>query len=311
MQLVESYDSVPARLKGSVVALGNFDGVHLGHKAVIGKARELARASGSPSAVLTFEPHPRIVFKPDQPPFRLTPKDQKAKFIGQEGIDCCVMQAFDIGFSRMSATEFVEKILVSGMGASHLVVGYDFKFGKGREGNCDFLQANAAEFGFSTTRVDPLNDRDGNPLSSTRVREALLAGDLAQAEAILGRQHEIAGEVMEGDKRGRTIGFPTANIGLADYQRPRFGVYSVRAEMPDGRLVDGVANIGSRPTVDGKDERLEVHLFDLDEDLYGKRLSIRLCSFIRPEMKFSSFDELKSRIAEDAQTARSVLADMK
>lgn len=310
MQLVDTYDNLPSELSGGVVVLGNFDGVHLGHRTVIAESRRIAAEIGAPTLVLTFEPHPRSVFAPDSPPFRLTPSAMKARLLAAEGVDGCIMQKFDRAFSLRSAESFVQDVLIGGLAARHVVVGYDFKFGNGREGDYDFLLRHSQRFGFATTQVAPFSGPDGQPLSSTRVRLALVDGDLATAEQVLGRRHEIEGVVSEGDRRGRTIGFPTANIGLGDCLRPKFGVYAIEAVLPDGAVVAGVANIGSRPTVDGTDERLEAHLFDFDGDLYGKRLSIRLCSFIRPERKFSSFDELKAQIARDADTARRDLLEL-
>jgi riboflavin kinase/FMN adenylyltransferase len=310
MQLVDTYGNLPPDLSGGVIVLGNFDGVHLGHRTVIAESRRIAGELDVPTMVLTFEPHPRSLFAPDSPPFRLTPASQKARLLAEEGVDGCIMQKFDREFSRRTAESFVQDVLIAGLAARHVVVGYDFKFGNGREGDYNFLRQNASRYGFGVTQVAPFADAEGLPLSSTRVRQALVEGDLGTAQRILGRRHEIEGEVFEGDRRGRTIGFPTANIRLGECLRPRFGVYAVEAVLPDGRIQPGVANVGARPTVDGKDERLEVHLFDFDGDLYGKRLSIRLCSFIRPEQKFSSLDELKSQIARDADTARRDLLEL-
>lgn len=309
MQLVDTYDSLPRSLAGSVVVLGNFDGVHLGHAGVIQAARHMADEIGTKVVVLTFEPHPRSVFAPHLPPFRLTPKAAKARFLAEIGVAGCVAQKFDAAFSKHSAEDFVRSVLIGGLQLRHLVVGADFRFGKGREGDVSYLQSNADKFDFRTSCIEPVLDPQGVAYSSTRVREALSEGDVGTAASILGRPFQIEGTVVQGEQRGRTIGFPTANILLGEYIRPRLGVYAVRAEMPGGEMVSGVANIGKRPTVDGLDERLEVHLFDFAGDIYGKNLNIHLQSFIRPEQKFANFEELKTQIVRDAETARHALQE--
>lgn len=309
MQLVDTYDSLPRPLAGAVVVLGNFDGVHLGHAGVIQAARQMADEMTTKVVVLTFEPHPRSVFAPHLPPFRLTPKAAKARFLAELGVAGCVAQKFDSEFSEHSAEDFVRNVLIRGLQVRHLVVGADFRFGKGRKGDVAYLQSNADRFGFMTSCVEPVLDPNGVAYSSTRVREALTEGDVETAASILGRPFQIEGMVVQGEQRGRTIGFPTANILLGEYIRPKLGVYAVRAEMPDGKMVSGVANIGKRPTVNGLDERLEVHLFDFSSDIYGKNLNIHLQRFIRPEQKFANFEELKIQIVRDAETARHALQE--
>ncbi|WP_044562044.1 bifunctional riboflavin kinase/FAD synthetase [Azospirillum sp. B4] len=311
MKLLRHYEDAPADVRGAVVALGNFDGVHLGHQAVIGQARALAADLGRPAAVVTFEPHPRSVFRPDDPPFRLTPLRIKTRLVEALGMDAMVVLHFDATLSHMTAEEFVEKVLVQGLDAHHVVAGYDFLFGHNRGGDMAMLRALGARHGFGVTEARPVADGAGEPYSSTSVRRHLQEGRPLEAAGILGHPFEIEGRVEHGDKRGRTIGFPTANIEIQDYLRPRFGVYAMRAGVDEGaRTVwhDGVANLGRRPTVGGTVERLEAHLFDFDGDLYGRHVRVQLLDFIRPEMKFENFQALKDQIAQDAQEARRRLA---
>ncbi len=311
MRLFRHTGDLPTDARGAVVALGNFDGVHRGHRAVIGEAQRIAARLGAPSAVLTFEPHPRSVFRPDEPPFRLTPFRVKARHVEALGVDLLFVLHFDEAFQHKSAEAFVTEDLVAGLGARHAVCGPDFVFGHGRAGTVARLSAMGAAFGFGVTAVPPVLDEGGVIFSSTRVREALAAGRPREAAHVLGADWEIEGRVEHGDKRGRTIGFPTANLSLGDYQRPAFGVYAVRAGVDEGVGTvwrDGVANLGRRPTVGGLAERLEVHLFDFSGDLYDRHLRVRLVEFLRPEMKFDGLDALKARIALDAEAARKALS---
>jgi len=294
--------------------MGNFDGLHRGHAVLIGQARDLARAKGRPAAVLTFEPHPRSVFFPAAEPFRLTPFRVKERELARLGIDLLFVQHFDLAFSAKSAADFITDVIVAAVGASHVVVGWDATFGNRRRGNSELLRAAGAEHGFGATVVDPIRGEDATVYSSTHIRELLKAGRPREAAVLLGRFWEIDGRVALGDRRGRTIGFPTANLGLDDYLHPAFGVYAVRvsgdgADDPlAGRTIDGVANIGLRPTVGGLVPRLEAHLFDVDVDLYGRHLRVALVEFIRPEQKFGGLDALKAQIAADAARAREILA---
>ena len=294
--------------------MGNFDGLHRGHAVLIGQARELALARGRPAAVLTFEPHPRSVFFPRAEPFRLTPFRVKERELARLGIDLLFVQHFDLAFSAKSAEDFIAEVIVKAIGASHVVVGWDCTFGKGRRGTPDLLQATGLQHGFGVTILEPVRGEGETIYSSTHIRELLKAGKPREASALLGRFWEIDGRVAIGDRRGRTIGFPTANLGLDDYLHPAFGVYAVlvSGDGPDdplhGRTVEGVANIGLRPTVGGLVPRLEAHLFDIDADLYGRHLRVALVDFIRPEQKFADLDALKAQIAEDAARARAILA---
>ncbi|HEY3917009.1 MAG TPA: bifunctional riboflavin kinase/FAD synthetase [Stellaceae bacterium] len=298
--------------RGAVVAAGNFDGVHLGHQAVLAHAKAIARRDAAPFAVLTFEPHPRAVFQPGLPPFRLTPFRAKSLVLESLGVDLLFVLHFDQAFAQKSAEDFVAETLVAGLGARTVVVGYDFVFGHKRRGTPDLLQAEGAkQHGFGVAVVAPVAAASGTVYSSTQIREHLVAGRPREAAALLGRPWEIDGRVELGDKLGRTIGFPTANIGLADYLRPAPGVYAVRAGIEDGATVhwhDGAANLGWRPTVGGKDLRLETHLFDFSGDLYGKHLRVALIERLRPEQRFDGLDALKAQIAADCIQARGILA---
>jgi riboflavin kinase/FMN adenylyltransferase len=294
--------------------MGNFDGLHRGHAVLIGQGRDLALEQGRPTAVLTFEPHPRSVFFPATEPFRLTPFRVKERELARLGIDLLFVQHFDLGFAAKSAEDFIEEVIVEAIGASHIVVGWDCTFGNRRRGTPDLLRAAGLQHGFDVTVLEPVRGADATVYSSTHIRELLKAGKPGEAAALLGRFWEIDGRVATGDRRGRTIGFPTANIGLDDYLHPAFGVYAVHVsgDGPDdplaGRTIGGVANLGLRPTVGGLVPRLEAHLFDIDVDLYGRHLRVALVDFIRPEQKFAGLEELKAQIAQDAATARAILA---
>jgi riboflavin kinase/FMN adenylyltransferase len=311
MRLYRHWTDLPADARGASVALGNFDGVHRGHRAVVAAAEAAGRARGAPVGVLTFEPHPREVFRPDDPPFRLTPFRTRTRLFEEIGLDLLYVLHFDRDLASRSAEDFVEEILVAGLGVAHVAVGADFRFGKGRGGDVALLRRLAGRLGFGVSEVPPASDPAGRAYSSTRARDALLGGRPREAADILGRPWEIEGRVEPGFRRGRTIGFPTANLGLEGYLRPALGVYAVRAGVDQGpRTVwrDGVANLGRRPTVGGTGELLEVHLLDVAEDLYGRHLRVRLIDFIRPERKFDGLDALKAQIAEDAARARQILS---
>ncbi len=294
--------------KGGVFALGNFDGVHRGHQAVIKAAIEKAHSLGVPPRVLTLEPHPRAVFKPHIPPFRLTPAPVKLRLLKSLGIQDVIVKPFTQEFARLPARDFVENILIGQYGAQHAVAGFDFVFGHNREGNMQNLRNWLTPHNTGVTEVTPFRDARGGVMSSSRVREALQAGDLKTAEHILGRTWSISGIIEHGAQRGRSMNVPTANISLGEYQRPRFGVYAVQAG-PVGTPLNrqGVANIGTRPTVDGKTESLEVHLFDFNDDIYGQEWEVELIDFIRPEQAFTDMDDLREQIMEDIETAKTRL----
>jgi riboflavin kinase/FMN adenylyltransferase len=289
------------------VALGNFDGVHRGHQALLGHAGEQASTLTAPLVALTFEPHPRRFFVPDTGPFRLTLPPAKLRLLAQYGVQAVLAQHFDEAFAALSPDSFIDDVLLRGLGARHVVCGYDFTFGARRGGNVEMLREKGKARGFGVTVLDPVM-REGEIYSSTRIREALRAGWASEAAELLGHAWEIEGVVELGDQRGRTIGFPTANVALGEHLRPRFGVYAVRA-LVDDSWRDAVANLGRRPTFGKLKENFEVHLFDFDGDLYGKTLRVALVDFIRPEMKFSGLDQLKAQIAADGEAARQILRD--
>jgi len=302
----DHWQKIPAPWKGGAVALGNFDGVHKGHQALLARTAEQARALDAPLLVLTFEPHPRRFFVPNTGPFRLTMPPAKLRLLEQYGVQAVLAQNFDTAFAALSADAFVDDVLLGGLGARHVVCGYDFTFGWRRGGNVEMLRDMGARKGFGVTVLDPVM-REGEIYSSTSIREALRAGWPSEAAELLGHAWEIEGVVEEGDKRGRAIGFPTANVALGEHLRPRFGVYAVRA-LIDGKWRGGVANLGRRPTIGKLQENFEVHLFDFAGDLYGKSLRVALVDFIRPEMKFAGLDQLKAQIAADGQAARQILS---
>jgi riboflavin kinase/FMN adenylyltransferase len=302
----DHWQATPAQWKGAAVALGNFDGVHRGHQALLDRTAQHAKVLGAPVVVLTFEPHPRGFFVPDTGPFRLTMPAAKLRLLEQYGVQAVLEQRFDQAFAALSPQAFVDDVLLAGLGARHVVCGYDFTFGARRGGNVERLREAGEETGFGVTIVDPVM-HEGEIYSSTRIREALRAGWVSEAAELLGHEWEIEGVVELGDQRGRTIGFPTANVALGEHLRPRFGVYAVRA-LIDGTWRDAVANLGRRPTFGKLQENFEVHLFDFVGDLYGQTLRVALVDFIRPEMKFSGLDQLKAQIAADGASARQILA---
>jgi riboflavin kinase/FMN adenylyltransferase len=305
MRIFRSWQDLPQDARGATVALGNFDGVHLGHASVI-RAAHAARPD-APLAVLTFEPHPREVFRPDDPPFRLTLAAERADALAGLGVDILYELPFNHDFSLMTADDFVAEVLHHGVGARHLVSGQDFAFGHRRGGNTGFMATKAEALGMGLTLVPPVTDAEG-PLSSTRIRRVLQDGYPERATADLGRPWAIRGLVSHGDKRGRTIGFPTANVPLGRHLEPARGVYAVTIRLADGSVYKGVANIGRRPTVNaGPESRLEVNLFDFAGDLYDQDITVALHAYIRPEVKFSGIDALKAQIAADAARARILL----
>ncbi|MGC9270569.1 bifunctional riboflavin kinase/FAD synthetase [Acidiphilium sp.] len=305
IRLVRHWREVPAAARGASIALGNFDGVHRGHVKVL-EAAHLARPD-APRAVLSFAPHPREFFRPDDPPFRLTLEPERAAALEALGVQILYELPFDRAFSALTADEFITEVLYRGIGAAHLACGADFAFGHRRGGDVTLLRARAEALGIGLTIVPHLDDAEG-PISSTRIRRLLQDGYPERAAALLGRPHVIRGVVAHGDARGRTIGFPTANIALGRHLEPARGVYAVTAALADGAVVKGVANIGRRPTVaEGAIARLEVHLFDFAADLYGQEMAVSLQHFLRDERKFESFEALRQQIARDAEHARRLL----
>jgi riboflavin kinase/FMN adenylyltransferase len=289
-----------------VAVLGNLDGVHRGHQVLVAEAKTLADRIGAPLAAVTFEPHPRRVFQPEAPPFLLTPLEAKAELLEAAGVETVFALPFGPELSSQSPEAFVGETLAGTLGLEGIVTGADFQFGKGRAGNAETLAVLAGEIGLSYLSVAPVGTGELK-WSSSQAREALRQGEPEVAAEVLGRPHFIDGEVSEGRKLARTLGFPTANVILGDEIRPRYGVYAVEAEV-DGHRHGGVANIGVRPTVDGKEERLEVHLFGFSGDLYGRTLRTRFLSFIREERPMGGIDALKEQIARDSAAAEAFLA---
>lgn len=305
MEVVRDWRALPETARGATIALGNFDGVHRGHARVLAAAHR-ARPD-APLGLLTFEPHPRELFRPEDPPFRLTLSAEREASLAALGVAILYELTFDWPFSELSAETFVTEILHRGLGARHLACGPDFAFGHRRGGDVAFLSARAETLGIGLSVVPLLADAEG-PISSTRIRRLLQEGYPERAAAELGRPWAIRGPVIAGDRRGRTLGFPTANIPLGRHLEPARGVYAVTARLPGGEEVPGVTNLGRRPTVaSGAESRLEVHLFDFASDLYGAELSVSLLHFLRPERRFPDLAALTAQIAADAAEARRIL----
>jgi len=307
MERLDGGSAVPERFRGGIVALGNFDGFHKGHQAVVDRAVHRARAEARPVLVATFDPHPVRHFKPDLPPFRLTTLDQRERLFAAAGADAMIVFRFDDELASVMAPDFVTDYLASRIGAVGVVTGEDFTFGKGRGGNVESLMFLGRANQMSVDAVPPVVE-DGEPVSSSRIRKALQAGDCESAARLLTRPFAIEGVVEHGDKRGRALGCPTANIALANYLRPRFGIYAVRGRLGDGRVLNGAANLGTRPTFDPPKELLEPYFFDFDEDIYGRTVEVELVSFLRDEARFDSLDALKAQMAGDCEEARRRLA---
>ena len=300
-------DNMPETLRGAVVALGNFDGFHLGHQAVAGEAIAQAKAAGCPAIIATFDPHPVRYFVPDAAPFRLTSLDQRQRLFAAAGADAMLVFDFDASLAATTAEDFIAKLLVERLGISAVVTGEDFTFGKGRGGNIQVLRNVGAAHGLGCTAMGPVSDVDG-VISSSRIRAALQAGDCATANRLLTRPFSVEGIVQHGDKNGRLLGYPTANIDMGNYLRPRYGIYAVRGRLPDGRVLNGAANLGIRPSFDPPKELLEPYFFDFAEDLYGQTIEVELHAFIRPEAKFDDLDALRVQMASDCDAARTILS---
>jgi len=307
MQRLTLAGGVPEALRGSIVALGNFDGFHLGHQAVIGRAIARGFHERRPVIVATFDPHPVHFFKPDLPPFRLTSLDQREALFAHAGADAMLVFEFNEELRSTSAEDFVGELLAERIGAAGVVTGDDFGFGKGRTGNVEVLRELGAEHGIAAEAVAPVM-LDGTRISSGRIREALIAGDTGTATHLLSRDFAIEGVVQQGDQRGRTLGYPTANLRLSDYQRPKYGIYAVRVTLDDGSEHPGVASLGVRPTFDPPQELLEAYLFDFDGDLYGCKIEVALHAFIRDEQKFDDVETLVTHMKDDEAQARHLLA---
>ena len=300
-------DPLPDRLKGAIIALGNFDGFHLGHQAVVGRAVARGHHERRPVIVATFDPHPVHFFKPDLPPFRLTSIDQRERLFAHAGADAMLVFPFDADLAATDAEDFVTELLGARLRAAGVVTGEDFTFGRGRGGNAEKLREWGAEQDIEAETVAAV-DVDGELVSSSRVRAALAAGDPGTATRLLTRPFAVEAVVERGDGRGRGLGYPTANMRLGEYQRPAYGIYSVRVRLGDDREYPGVASFGIRPTFEPAEELLEAHLFDFDEDLYGRPIEVALHHYIRAEEKFDSLGALTARMDGDAAEARRLLA---
>lgn len=307
MKIFNSYRDIPENARGHVVAIGNFDGVHKGHQALLGRAQDIAKGMGKKLSVLTFEPHPRALFRPDEPPFRITPAPLKLERLAACGVDYVFQLGFDWDFASQSAENFVRDILIDGLNAAHIVVGHDFCFGQLRKGNPDTIRA----AGLNISVLDKICDDGDSALSSSRIRQALRQGDLAAANDMLGWDWEIRGEIIKGDQRGRELGFPTANMDMGTGVHPAYGVYAVLARIEgaaDEGWIKGAANIGIRPMFEVPVAQVETYLFDFSREIYGKTLCVRPVKRLRGEARFASLDELIAQMNDDCAQARAILS---
>jgi riboflavin kinase/FMN adenylyltransferase len=308
MRVIHGWKALADADRGASVALGNFDGVHLGHQRVIADARAAAADIGAPLGVISFEPHARMHFQPDAPPFRLMNPHQLARTVATLGAEILYLLPFGVEMANFTDHDFARDVLVNGLGVRHVAVGFDISFGKARTGSPEAMRRYGVEFGFSVSVAEAVADTTGK-ISSTIARNALREGRPEVARAIMGRPFAIEGVVQKGRQLGRQLGFPTANVQLGDYVAPRFGVYATRTRLFDGRQFDGVANIGVNPTTGEVDPRLEVWLFGFDEDIYGETIETDLIAFLRPEEKFAGgIDAMVAQIRLDEQNARRILA---
>jgi riboflavin kinase / FMN adenylyltransferase len=303
MERLDGSAAVPPKYRGGIVALGNFDGFHGGHQAVVGRAVALAKAKNVPALVATFDPHPVRYFKPETPPFRLTSLDQRERLFADAGAQAMIVFPFNAALAALGAEEFVAQHLA---GLAGVVTGEDFTFGNRKSGNVAVLTELGARYGFVAEAVGPVGE-GGEVISSSRIRRALAEGDCATATRLLTRPYTIEGVIQHGAKLGRTIGYPTANLEMGSYLRPRYGIYAVRVRLPDGRVVDGAANLGIRPSFDPPKELLEAYLFDFDETLYDQMIAVELITFLRPEAKFDTLEGLTAQMDKDCAEARTIL----
>jgi riboflavin kinase/FMN adenylyltransferase len=307
LQVFHHYRDLGSEARGAAVAFGTFDGVHLGHQEVIRQAGEAAYELGAPLGVVSLEPHPNRLFFPDSPPFQIMNQHQFARAVAELGAERLYLLPFGHQMASLSDRAFVEDILVRGLGVRHVAVGFDVTFGNGRTGNPDAMRRYGEEFGFSVSVAGEVDGPDGAKVSSTAVREAVRDGHPEKAARLLGRPFAIEGLVEKGQQLGRKLGIPTANVSLGEYVAPRLGVYATRTRLKDGRHLPGATNIGMNPTTGLVEARLEVWLFDFDEDIYGEVIETELVAFIRPEEKFPSIEDMLRVIARDAAKARKIL----
>ena len=304
MRSIRGWRDLGADDRGACVAFGAFDGLHHGHQRVISLAAKAAHKLKAPLGAISFEPHPWRWFHPEDPPFLLDSPAQQARHFAALGVERHYVLPFDDHLAGLSAEAFAEEVLAAGLGIRHIVVGFDATFGRGRTGDSDLLKQLGHRLGFGVTVAPPLADTSGFKLSSTAARRALQEGDPRAAARILGRPFAIEGVVVAGRKLGRTIGYPTANVALGDYVQPRLGIYATRTRLPDGRVLDGVASIGTNPTVGPVEPRLEVWLIDFDEDIYGQTIETELIEYLRPELKFENLDDMTLQIHADVDAAK-------
>lgn len=306
MKIIRDIKNVGGDYQNAVIALGNFDGFHLGHRAIISHAKTIAEAEKCPLALMTFEPHPKVFFCKDQAKnLRIYSLRSKLLTAQELGVDIIFMMRFNAKFANLSADDFISEILVKNLKAHHIVTGENFCFGKNRQGNNQFLASKAAELGFGYTAHQQVGDEGGNAISSSVIREFLADGKVQQASNLLGKPYHIEGKVKHGAKNGRKIGFPTANISLAKLFLPKFGVYAVRVRIEgQNAIYNGVANLGTKPSIGNFSPNLEAHLFDFAQDIYGKHICVEFVDFIRPEQKFANLDLLKKQIENDCVVAR-------
>ncbi len=307
LRLIENWRGLEGPQRGASVALGAFDGVHRGHRQVIAEAARAAAALRAPLGVISFEPHPSLFFDPKREPFQLTTLAQRAKLLSDLGVDLFYVLRFDAEMANLSDEAFVRDVLVGGLGVRHVAAGFDVTFGKGRSGSAEALAAYGQRFGFGVSIAQAVVDPSGDKCSSSEIRAHLQGGRPDRAAELLGRPFSIEGVVVHGDHLGRTLGFPTANVALENYLRPAFGIYAMRTRLGDGREIPGVGYVGRRPTVNGDDERLEVFLFDFDEDIYGQTLEVDLVAYLRGDEKFDSLDTMVTQINLDVAAAKAIL----
>lgn len=304
MILLQDYKNIPETAKNSVLVIGNFDGVHLGHRALLKRAKNLARETGAPLAVLTFEPHPRKLFRPDEPPNRITPAPVKHEKLQECGVDIIFSLTFDWDFASLSAEDFIKKILLNAIAPTHVFVGKDFRFGQLRKGNPDHL----TQMGLDVTSIDKLAAQDGVTYSSSKIRQNLRHGKIEEANETLGWNWEIRGEVFKGDQRGRELGYPTANMSLGETVHPSYGIYAVFVQIEgEEKWHKGAANIGIRPMFKVETGQIETFIFDFDREIYGKSLRVRPLQRLRGEAKFDSIESLIAQMDKDCDQAREFL----
>ena len=312
MQIIRDYQFANPNARGASVAIGNFDGVHLGHRAVIDIARGHATDLNCPLGVMTFEPHPRQYFAPAAPSFRLMSAETRANRLQKLGVEMLYEINFNDALSSLSGKDFASNVIKDGLQLKHVVIGKDFQFGKNRDGNADDLARFGAEMGFGVTIADLVEVGDGE-VSSTAVRDALTDGRPQDAAKMLGHMHRIDGEVIRGEQRGRLLGFPTANMSISGLHPPKFGVYAVKIDVLSGPFAgsyDGAASMGIRPMFDGDIPNLETHILDFEGDIYGVHVSVALVEYLRPEVKFDSLDALISQMTADCEQARGILENV-